>query len=87
MVAGMDDRASNTSAPSPETLSRLSAVVGERYVVADASDMTPYLRELRDKYHGKAAMVLRPGSTQEVSKIMKIADETGTAVVPRNCNS
>lgn len=87
MVTRMDDRVSKTSAPSLETLSRLRAVVGERFAIADASDMTPYLRELRDKYHGKAAMVLRPVSTSEVSELIRIADETGTAVVPQSGNT
>ena len=87
MVAGMDDHVGKTSAPGPETLTRLSAVVGERYAIADVSDMAPYLRELRDKYHGKAALVLRPGSTQEVSELLRIADETGTAMVPQSGNT
>ncbi|NNE21532.1 MAG: FAD-binding oxidoreductase [Rhizobiales bacterium] len=83
----MDDHVSKTSAPSLETLTRLSAVVGERYAITDVSDMAPYLCEARDKYHGKAALVLRPGSTEEVSELLKIADVTRTAVVPQSGNT
>ena len=51
------------------------------------ADMAPYLTEWRDKYFGKAAMVLRPGSAEEVSGILKIANETGTAIVPQGGNT
>ncbi|MGI9464885.1 MAG: FAD-binding oxidoreductase, partial [Aestuariivirgaceae bacterium] len=83
----MDDRVTKSTPASLETLSRLSAVVGARNVVSNPSDMAPYLRELRDKFHGNAAMVLRPASTEEVSAILSIADETGTAVVPQGGNT
>lgn len=73
--------------PTPETLARLRAVVGPKGVVETADEMAPYLVERRDLYQGRAALVLRPASTAEVSALMKIAHETGTKVVPQGGNT
>ena len=73
--------------PSPETLSRLAAVVGEKGVIRDAHGKEPYLREWRDLWHGATPLVLRPANTGEVTRIMTIAHETGTAIVPQSGNT
>jgi D-lactate dehydrogenase (cytochrome) len=52
-------------------------------VLTDPADIAPHLVEPRDIYHGKAAAVLKPGSMREVSDILKLANETGTAIVPQ----
>jgi FAD/FMN-containing dehydrogenase len=49
--------------------------------------MRPYLTEPRRRWHGRAAMVLRPRSTPEVAAILAIAHETGTAIVPQSGNT
>jgi FAD/FMN-containing dehydrogenase len=76
-----------TQRPSPETLARLAAVVGEKGVLRDPQDMQPYLHEWRDLWHGATPLVLRPASTDEVSRIMAIAHETETAIVPQSGNT
>lgn len=73
--------------PSPEILDRLAAIVGESHAIRSASEMDGYMREWRGIWHGKSPMVLRPGSTAEVSAILKIANETGTAIVPQSGNT
>ncbi len=73
--------------PSSETLDRLVAVVGERHAIRDASAMDAYMREWRQIWVGRSPLVLRPGSTEEVSKILAIANETGTAIVPQAGNT
>jgi FAD/FMN-containing dehydrogenase len=45
------------------------------------------LREWRKLYQGKTPLVLKPGSTEEVSRILALAHETGTAVVPQGGNT
>jgi D-lactate dehydrogenase (cytochrome) len=71
-------------APLPATpVERFAAIVGDKYALRDPADMAPHLIEPRDMYPGKAAMVLKPGSTREVSEILKLANETGTPVVPQ----
>ena len=42
---------------------------------------------MRDLYHGHTPVVLRPGSVAEVSAILKLANETKTAIVPQGGNT
>ena len=73
--------------PSAETLDALSRIVGEHHAIRDPAAMAPYLHEWRDRYVGKAALVLKPGSTEEVSAILKRANDTRTAIVPQGGNT
>ena len=74
-------------APSPDLLPRFAKIVGDRYAVTDPAALAPYLVEGRDLYHGRTAMLLRPGSVAEVAAILKLANETGTPVVPQGGNT
>jgi D-lactate dehydrogenase (cytochrome) len=74
-------------APDPTVLARLRAIVGERYALSDPAVIAPYLSEERGLYHGRSPLVLRPGSVAEVSAILKLANETGTAIVPQGGNT
>jgi len=67
-------------------LSRFVNIVGEKHAVR-GSEMEPFLREQRDLYRGKAAIVLKPSSTEEVSKILALANKTKTALVPQGGNT
>jgi FAD/FMN-containing dehydrogenase len=73
--------------PSPGVLDRFAAIVGDRHAIRDPADKAPYEREWRDHYVGKAALVLKPASTAEVVAIVKLAGETGTALVPQGGNT
>ena len=68
-------------------LQRFADVVGRQHALTDPDQQLPYLREWRDRYFGRAAMVLRPGSTLEVARIMEIASECGIGVVPQGGNT
>ncbi len=71
----------------PELLTRFAKIVGERNALTDPNDIAPYLIEDRDLYPGRSPLVLRPGSTAEVSAIAKLANETKTAIVPQGGNT
>ena len=73
--------------PSPDIISRFAKVVGEKNAITDPEKQTPYLVEFRGLWTGHTPVVLRPGSTQEVSELLKIANETSTAVVPQGGNT
>src|SRR5579885_3495745 len=73
--------------PSAETIDAFVRIVGEDHAIRDEAAMAPYLVEWRDRYHGKAALVLRPADTGQVSAILKLANETGTAIVPQGGNT
>jgi FAD/FMN-containing dehydrogenase len=72
---------------STEFLAQVRAIVGANAVTKDADDMAPYLEERRGLYFGKAAAIVRPGSTEEVAAVMKLAHETDTIVVPQGGNT
>jgi FAD/FMN-containing dehydrogenase len=80
-------RDSLSASLSPDLLARFAAIVGREHVVTDPDQQLPYLREWRDKYEGRSALVLRPGTTQEVARIMQLAHEHGLAVVPQAGNT
>lgn len=67
-----------------ERLRAFIDIVGETNALTSLDDIKPYLTENRGLYHGASPLVLKPGSTAEVSAIMKLASETGTAIVPVN---
>ena len=70
-----------------DLLARLRAIVGEAHVLEAEADTKPYLRERRDLYHGRTRAVVRPGTREEVSAVVALCDETGTAVVPQGGNT
>src|SRR5436190_2817689 len=70
-----------------DLLPRFANIVGERYAITDPASQEPYLREMRDLYHGHTPMVLRPGSVGEVSAILKLANQNKTPVVPQGGNT
>ncbi len=74
-------------APAPDLLPRFVQIVGDKYAVTDAQTLAPHLIEGRGLYQGRSALMLRPGSTQEVAAILKLANETKTAVVPQGGNT
>ena len=71
----------------PGLLKRFAAIVGEKYALTDPQAQQPYLVEMRDLYHGHTPVVLRPGSVEEVAAILKLANDTRTAVVPQGGNT
>ncbi|MDR6104410.1 FAD/FMN-containing dehydrogenase [Agrobacterium larrymoorei] len=75
------------TAISDELLLRFVAIVGEKNALRDASDLAPHLVENRGLYHGSSPLLLRPSTTEEVAAIMKLASETGTAIVPQTGNT
>src|SRR6201990_300900 len=72
---------------SPELIARFKTIVGEKYAVTDANDIAPYVTEERNLFHGHSPLVLRPGSTAEVSAICKLATEHRIALVPQGGNT
>jgi D-lactate dehydrogenase (cytochrome) len=71
----------------PELIARFAAIVGDRNALTDPHDIEPYMIEDRGLYRGRSQLVLRPGSTAEVSAILKLANDTSTAVTPQGGNT
>jgi FAD/FMN-containing dehydrogenase len=68
-------------------LGRLAAIVGERHVLTAEPDLEPYVTEPRRIYRGRPAAVVRPGSAHEIAAILRLANETGTPIVPQGGNT
>ncbi len=75
------------NARSANALQRLVDFVGPEHAISDPDLQLPYLREWRDRYEGRAALVLRPGSTAEVAQVLAIANEAGIGIVPQAGNT
>ena len=71
----------------PALLARFAAIVGEKFAITDPDLQAPYLVEMRNMFQGHTPVVLRPASVAEVSAILKLANDTGTAIVPQGGNT
>ncbi|MBZ7920693.1 FAD-binding oxidoreductase [Ensifer adhaerens] len=76
-----------TTLPSPELIASFVEIVGSANALTAEADKARYLVESRGLYRGTTPMVLRPGSIDEVSRIMKLASATRTAIVPQGGNT
>lgn len=69
-----------------ELLGKESAVIDG--VTKDATDdIEPFNGDWMRKYRGHTKLVLKPGSTEEVSKVLKYCNDNMLAVVPQGGNS
>ncbi len=53
----------------------------------DAREIAPHLEEWRGSYRGRTPLLLKPSTTQEVSRVLAICHETATAIVPQGGNT
>jgi len=65
---------------------RLKSIVGERGIVA-AAEQEPFVVDWRGQYHGRAAAVVKPASTAEVSKVVALLAAERVAMVPQGGNT
>ena len=77
---------SNISLPL-DLIARLREIVGVEHALTDPAQQLPYLREWRDKYEGRASVVLRPGTTAQVAQILTLAHAEAVPVVPQAGNT
>ncbi|WP_068080758.1 FAD-binding oxidoreductase [Polycladidibacter stylochi] len=71
----------------PAYVSEFQKCIGEKHVLLSQRDKAPYLVEWRDKFDGESECVLRPGNTQEVSALVKIATSYGLKLIPQSGNT
>jgi FAD/FMN-containing dehydrogenase len=68
-------------------LGMLAARLGSKHVIVDPSEMEGYLVEERKLYRGEAIAVVRPGSTEEVSFVVRECAKADIAIVPQGGNT
>ncbi|MGY8634646.1 FAD-binding oxidoreductase [Bradyrhizobium sp. 14AA] len=83
----MNINKSATPPLAPELIDQFRKIVGEKHAITDASDIEAYVTEERNLFHGRSPLVLRPGSTAEVSEICKLASAHKIALVPQGGNT
>src|SRR5438067_7081578 len=71
----------------PELIEQFRKIVGDKHAITDAADIEAYVTEERNLFHGRSPLVLRPGSTMEVSDICKLASAHRIALVPQGGNT
>ena len=62
-------------------------LLGDTHVLTEAGDMAPFLTDWRDRFTGVALAVLRPGSVEQVSAIMRACSQWAIPVVPQGGNT
>ncbi|QAU48485.1 FAD-binding oxidoreductase [Bradyrhizobium guangzhouense] len=83
----MNINQSATPQLAPELIDQFRKIVGDRHAITGADDIEAYVTEERNLFHGHSPLVLRPGSTAEVSAICKLASEHKIALVPQGGNT
>ncbi|MFZ2997137.1 FAD-binding oxidoreductase [Sphingobium sp.] len=68
-------------------IDRFIALLGPKGVTTDPDDIAPWASDWRGRYHGRAAAILSPVSTQEVAAVVTLARELGVALVPQGGNT
>ena len=65
----------------------LGDVVGPAHALVDPDLTAPYETDWTRRYSGRAAAVVRPGSTEEVAEVLRICTGFGARVVPQGGNT
>ncbi|RJX21258.1 MAG: FAD-binding oxidoreductase, partial [Ammonifex sp.] len=65
---------------------KLSEIVGPKWVLTDPAELACYARDASVASGHPAAVVL-PGSTSEVSAVLRLAAEAGIPVTPRGAGT
>ncbi len=73
--------------PNAETIAAFVDIVGEANAIVDPNSSAVFLNERRGTFQGRTPLLLRPGSVAEVSAILRLAQDTGTAIVPQGGNT
>lgn len=68
-------------------ITALKDIVGSKNLLWQDDDLAPYLTDWRGHYTGLAQAVVRPGSTEEVSRIVSLAHAHSIPIVPQGGNT
>src|SRR3546814_6864509 len=70
-----------------EALKAIKRIVGAKGWSDDPSVLDPLLIDCRGQFFGEAALLVRPASTEEVSKVLEACAAAGISVVPQGGNT
>lgn len=72
---------------SADVINQFQAIVGAEHVIVDAEKRYDYSHDQTEDYSFLPDVVLKPGSTEEVSRIMKLCNEYELPVTPRGAGT
>lgn len=70
-----------------EALKSVTAALPATAWSTDVDEIAGHARDWRGRYQGKSPLLLKPGSTEEVSQILKACNDAGIAVLPQGGNT
>lgn len=70
-----------------DLVDRLVRIVGSARTVVDPADLAPLVVDWTGRYRGSTPVAVRPDSTDEVARIVRLCRETRTAIVPQGGNT
>ncbi|NQW51939.1 MAG: FAD-binding oxidoreductase, partial [Rhodospirillales bacterium] len=76
-----------TAPVTPAILESLRAIVGDKGLISDDQGKQPFVTDWRGSIVGNAAVVVRPATVEEVSKVVKLCHDNGIAIVPQAGNT
>jgi FAD/FMN-containing dehydrogenase len=68
-------------------LERLKDAAGAGGWSEDPAEMAPHLAEWRGRWKGTTPLLLQPRTTEQVSRILAVCNETRTSLVPQGGNT
>jgi len=68
-------------------LQELQAIVGTEGFISSEESIDPFLQERRGLYRGHCSAVIRPGSTEEVSEVVKCCKKNNVPITPQSGNT
>ncbi len=68
-------------------IDELRAIVGSSGLITSRQEFAPYATDWRKRYAGRPLAVVKPGSTAEVARVVRVCADTRTAVVPQGGNT
>jgi FAD/FMN-containing dehydrogenase len=83
----MDAAMDHAVSPPIDIAGALAAIVGSSACLSADADVEPYVTDYRKIYKGRAAAVVFPSTTEQVSRMMAWCDAHGVAVVPQGGNT
>jgi FAD/FMN-containing dehydrogenase len=70
-----------------EFIARLTAALGPKGVSTDAHEIAPHVEDWRGRWKGSTPVLVKPASTEEVSRALSLAAEFGVAITAQGGNS
>ncbi len=79
--------AETVTGPQDSLIQEVRSWFGDRAVLTDVADIEPWLTDWRGRWHGKAAAILQPQTTEEAALMVAKAADLGVALVPQGGNT